>query len=470
MRQTQSLEDRLMLDSDLAAVLQQAVRNGAAGSEQLTDALHDRIYDQVLQQSLPLIGSALHVKDTAADQMSGVSGLVRNAISAVSGQAEVTSSQLQQALFSQLQPLLDGITTPQQIIVSGDRVSDVTFTIPLRGTIVDRTAAFDPGLPSVLVATSGSVHTLLTYDMDLRLGFSSTGAVFVDVSGAGDASLQLNVTSPGLQIRGQLGLLKVTATNAGSPDTGMTATFSIDITDGPDADSRLTVGEIPQLGMFGALVGAATVNLNLQTDLGDASLPELVANLRVDWPIDASWATPSSAWPDAPQVRFNNVGIDAGSFFTKLVQPVFDQIDITLAPIQPVLDVLEERMPVLSDIAPLRSIFDTNHDGQVTLIEAMATSTGSSGLDLAAAVSDFHSLYTWVRNITATGIIPLGSFRVATDPRTVPALRFADRTDIVASDPNAHAEATELRQRTSNEIYGGGFSFPLLTDPNAAFD
>src|SRR4051812_30870074 len=67
------LEERVLLASDLSTGLQNTIKTGAAAAGTLVDALHDRIFDRVIQRSQPLIGNALQVKDTANDKLNVLS-------------------------------------------------------------------------------------------------------------------------------------------------------------------------------------------------------------------------------------------------------------------------------------------------------------------------------------------------------------------------------------------------------------
>ncbi len=59
-----------------------------------------------------------------------------------------------------------------------------------------------------------------TFTADVTLGFSTTIGVFLDTSAVQDATLQMNVTAPNLNLSGRLGILRFTATQAAGALTG----------------------------------------------------------------------------------------------------------------------------------------------------------------------------------------------------------------------------------------------------------
>src|SRR3954447_2780392 len=128
------LEDRLLL-TDLGTNLQSVVKGGAANAASLVDAIHDRIFDQVLQNAQPLIGAALQVKDTANDKLNAFSANVQSFLAPLASQAEVATtdvkSALQNAVHAALGPSAT-ITVTSNIAGSN---SEVTFAMHIVGTI-----------------------------------------------------------------------------------------------------------------------------------------------------------------------------------------------------------------------------------------------------------------------------------------------------------------------------------------------
>src|SRR5262245_55106265 len=75
-----SLEGRFVLTTDLSSVLITAIKNNFNSIFNTVDAVHDRVFNNVLARSLPLIGTALNVLDGPADLLNRVSDDIRDKI------------------------------------------------------------------------------------------------------------------------------------------------------------------------------------------------------------------------------------------------------------------------------------------------------------------------------------------------------------------------------------------------------
>src|SRR5579884_4010275 len=54
-----------------------------------------------------------------------------------------------------------------------------------------------------------------------------------------------------------------------------------------------------------------------------------------------------------PHVELDNVTLQLGSFFSKVVEPILNDIDQFIKPIRPILDILNTQIPVISQLAQL---------------------------------------------------------------------------------------------------------------------
>src|SRR5262249_25390617 len=149
-----------------------------------------------------------------------------------------------------------------------------------------------------------------------------------------EVSLPFSITTPGLALQGNLAFLKLTASNTDVPlnasdrttkPTHFDGTFSLDFTDGPDAGTRLTVGEIGSMGITPILNATPEINLKLNFDFGSAQFPSLGAYLNVGWDFTnspAATTTPASSFGGVPSVGFNNITLGLGSFLSKFASPI----------------------------------------------------------------------------------------------------------------------------------------------------
>ena len=67
-------------------------------------------------------------------------------------------------------------------------------------------------------------------------------------------------------------------------------------------------------------------------------------------------------------LSFNDINLDFGTFVTGVVSPVVDYLEDIIAPIEPVITALNSPIGFLKDIG-LTSTFDSNGDGQATILE-----------------------------------------------------------------------------------------------------
>lgn len=454
----EALEDRILLTSDLSTNLQSVIKAGAANAGSLVDAIHDNLFDRVLQNTQPLIGNALQVKDSAADKLNALSSNVQSLIGQLANQAEVASSDVTNALQNAVHAALGPAATITVTPTIGS--SEVTFAMHIGGTIIDKDTSFDLGLPGIISVSSGQIHVGVNFTADVTLGFSTTIGVFLDTSAAQDATLQANVTAPNLNLTGRLGILRFTATQAAGAPTGASVRFNVGLTDGPGGDNRVPISQLGSLTASATITGDVTANLHLVTDLGTAKLPSISTDLLVNWSANASLNSGLSQWGSKPTVSFGDVSVDLGSFFDKVVKPVFQQINDVLAPVQPVLDLLSTEVPGVSELL----------GRPVTLADfiGMFTQTDFSIVD---AVADYADLAAQVASIAATGSFDLGSFNLgsAADPRGLSSLTSIS-PNITANAATPPPELQSFTASTHASAFGGKFTFPIIETPSTAFD
>ena len=464
------LEDRRMLASDLTTALQTIVKGSASGGEMLVDAIHDRLFDEVLHGTQPVIKDALKVKDAADDQLKTLSTKVQAALASLTAMTEVTSANINTALVGQLgallrSPIVVTCGASGQMCDTAMPASEVRLMLPLGGTIVEKDTPFELGLPKLLSAT-GTVHAALRYEADLQLGFKESVGVFFETGTMNEVRLTLDVTSPALNLAGQLGFLRFNATNVGAPAPLFHSDYMVDVIDGPDFNTMLTVSEIPEMALDVTRMGAVLVSVHLAIDMGTALFPTLATDLRVDWPVEAGEPLnePLVSWGGTPVVAFTDVTINVGSFVDKLVKPVFQQINNTLGPIGDIVSILTTRLPILSDVGLIRQAI-CGSCSEVTPLTILGVPDDTGFVAAFRAVKD---LSTFVAGISTSGDASMGSFTLGADVRTIDSLATVPlNTMPVLPD---HPVLNDLRNHANNPAYEGGLSFPFLTRPESAFE
>jgi Domain of unknown function (DUF4347) len=459
-----------------------------------------------LGQNLPLVGNKL--KD-AEKFFQDVRAKITAGLVTVDALATKTDTAIRDALNAALTGLLSGGVSVDLIDDNSDTVTDrVQFNITLRRDLFASSTAidFDLGLPAISFDVTGNVSPKIQYDFGFNVGVNlASNEFYVSTAKVNELSIGLEIATPGLNATGTLGFLQVNAKDIDDPtnptdQTRLSGAFAIDLAD-PNSDGRLTASELTAIGLNYSqiikpkLAADAKVNLDLTASFGgSAKLPSLKTTFNLDW---AFKPTDLDLTGSAPIVAFNNVRLDLGTFFGNFVSPIVNEINDILEPIRPILDVLKTRIPVLSDIGLLRTAFDKNGNGEVTLLETIATLSNNPALKLLDAVVAIDDFVQKIPTGVGEFYIPLGSFKLndntALDLRSLANLNGINLTTFAASnianELNAAADLIPgLDSATKNKIKsflgnvklgdfgggggdnGGGLAFPILENPLTAFN
>ncbi|MBF2026124.1 MAG: DUF4347 domain-containing protein [Oscillatoriales cyanobacterium C42_A2020_001] len=459
-----------------------ALRNGV---NQFLNSAQTAVNALVWANDLPLVGSQLaSTTQLFQDVLTNVQTVwtnldaIANADSDSDGIPDgVDSSVIQTQLATQLAPWL----APAGITID-ETATNLQFTLNL-SRLISSTLGFDLGLDAIGLSINGNVNAGLDYQLPLTFGVDLTSSEFyVDTSATNELNIGVSITTPGLNATGQLGFLQVQAQDSATDATDFTGNFRIDLRD-PNSDGRLTAAELASITsaqlLTPRLEAAADINLVLTTSFGGSAVfPSLQTDFNLDWAFSLSDPNLTGG---LPTVAFNNVRMNLGSFFSEFVSPIAAEVKKVLDPIQPILDVLNTRMPVLSDIEFLRGEFDANGDGKVSLVEFIGISSGNSAaVNFINAVSQFKQFIDVIPTGVGDIFIPLGSLRLnetpGTDLRGLPNLdglgitNFDDlSTGLPGVDEATRTIVQNFRNQTNNPQLSGGLAFPILQNPTTAF-
>lgn len=75
-------------------------------------------------------------------------------------------------------------------------------------------------------------------------------------------------------------------------------------------------------------------------------MPRLEAQLRAGWSLNKR----DIRARNTPFIEFNNVVLDFGRAVSHVLKPVFDEVNNALEPFEPVLELINAEVPVVSDI------------------------------------------------------------------------------------------------------------------------
>jgi hypothetical protein len=408
----EKLEDRTLLNNRLDPL-----------SNALSTALDqvDAGFRSVVAQSttaLPVLNRSLSSVQELADSVDRFQGAILSRLREIPD-ADLAGAQartvIQDALFAKLTQVNilgdrnGGGVTKDDVLVENVNLDagNVTVEVRLTGSVdaTSQTFQFGTGLPGVPFQIDGAGELNVTASIDyrnLRFGLSS-GVFFLDTSGAGEFTASVTAALRNTSMSGIIGFLAVNARPSGP--TQLTAGLNVDVYGNASA---LQVAA-PRL------TGSADVNLTLETALAALTdkAPSIATDFQMHWELGGGNLGNELAGLGAePTVNFSNVRVAMGSFVGSVVGPIVENIQTALKPIQPVLSVLNYRLPGLSDLV------EFGGGGPVSLLTLAKAASAIGALPanvqllvrLADTVNDLNSA---VQSIVLTGSnvwLPVGSF------------------------------------------------------------
>lgn len=474
------------------------------GLDALLGTIQEALSSSVFSHKLPLVGDKLgDAADFIADFREGLLEDLRNKL-AQNGDPIALA---QQAIFNALGApglniLVDPVTLAplteySQVHITcgegggGGGLGDiqVDFDLRLKKTlgVVDGNAHpidFDLGIDALGLEVEGAVQVEIGFDFQLHFVIStSEGFYFLtnedivfDVAGVppaqdprGDLLIDFTVTIPEFSAEGNLLFLEVQVSDEsdgqdakGAPrePSAFSGYFIVDLKDPIGTDGKLTVGDMKSgrdLDDFLAaqLGAAAEVNLDLEVSFGDsAAFPRLLAELDLDW----EWDSDPAAEGDL-EIHLNNIQIDIGTFLSRFIIPILKQIQEITGPFQPVIDILSQRLPVLSDLA-----------GKTVTLLDLAAAFGFLSPNTAKFISALVTIADLAGDATVTSggqvlvnaggfeMIPNAAGELTQDAASSSAPAVDLESETAPSGDSADSEANNFL-KTLEEL---GFSFPFL--------
>src|SRR5581483_6099221 len=276
-----------------------------------------------------------------------------------------------------------------------------------------------PGLPVHIGAKAhGSLDAKVGYDFAFGFGYDGTRLI-VDPNarlsdfGAALPAHQLAfeaavVPSADFAVSATVGLLQATLTNgktdnskavATAPSQGLDASFTVDNvsltgTSAPDFTGSANF-DLHAAASFASTTDTANSNAVFQ-------FPGIGTDLIVNWTLPNG----------SPDVSYNNVSFELGSFISSFVGPIIKDIQIFTQPIQPIIDVLTLPLPALSDLSHVIG------QGDITIlgVAKVAAALGLFGPGIDEAVQLIATLAKITDDINAIDVgpndvsVPLGGF------------------------------------------------------------
>lgn len=355
-------------------VLANSIDEILAGLDKLLGWIEDGLNEVVYNVDLPLVGKGLKgAADFIGDIRSGLLRELREEIDAAGGNGlTAMENAIKKALWNSLGPggldwLVDHATGNPLDISAGFSQLDVTLdcetglkvniriakSIALLDT-TENPIDFQIGVPGFGLEVDGNVVLSLGFDLKFGFGVDLTNGFYFNTSApANDPELGIYFRAeiPGLHAAGQLLFLQLDVMDDPDSPSFFEGAFEVDLTD-PNHDNKLTMAELFSSGtrfkdIIHAVLGAeADVNLNLIASFGgNTAFPRVLADFHLGWTFD----TDNGAGD--PRIAFTNIYLDLGTFISDFLGPVLKEVRRVTEPIQPIVDIVTARIPVISDLA-----------------------------------------------------------------------------------------------------------------------
>ncbi|NEO31324.1 MAG: hypothetical protein F6K36_13000 [Symploca sp. SIO3C6] len=310
----------------------------------------------------------------------------------------------------------------------------------------ERAIDTDLGVPGLNLSLEDNSKVQLDFDYEFDFSFGiNQNEFFFDTPLENDIEIDVSTSFSNLDIDGELGFLQIDVIdNLENPSL-----FEL----GLDIDLSVNNG-IPSVAMVNP-TGSLNLNLDLMAGLEDDEKEPIFPSISTDFSL--SWedffGNPSSD----PEIAFNNVQLELGSFLSGFAEPIINAVDKIIAPFEPIRKVLTTNIPGLDDIGI-----------EINLLNLAGVPNNSKLFD---AIDQFGTIIEAVSTAQDTAdnlsesdlFIDLGSFTANVNG------------EIVTSNPNQdtlqQAEAKGFSFFTDvKDIPGGGLSFPLFDTPTEAFN
>ena len=466
------------------------------GLDKLLGEIQDGLNSVVGSTSLPLIGNGLAgAANFIQDFREGLLKSLRDEVAAAGGNGiTAMENAIKKAFWTTLGPegldiLVDPTTEEafdpslgySQLDVKLDCDTGLAVKLEFKKEIklLDTSAnpiKFDIGIPGFGLKGDGNVNVSVGFVLKFGFGVNKEDGFYFDSSAPASApelQIYFRVTIPSLHFSGQLLFLQLDiADNAASPSI-FDGHFEVDLKD-PNNDGKLTWAELTSSGLqlsdiIAAELGAdASVNLDLAASFGGSTaFPRVVAQFHLIWHFDVANGAGD------PQIYFDNVALDAGSFISDFLGPILEQIRKVTEPIQPIIDVVQARIPILSDLA-----------GEDVTLLTLAETFGLLEPSTVEFIQDVAKVITLINSLEGIGegniLIPFGSFSLSDDGSgnmgRISPLSNLSNIDFAGALSSASGPGVSSTFQSSTSGFAGkvgalsNFSIPVFDHPSELFN
>ncbi len=457
--------------------LSDTLDNLVDGFDRAIQVLENALSDQLVSVDIPLVGDQL---DNVGDFLRDLREDVTQEIASLT---HVTDVLIREKLFEVLgSPGLewlgdlndDGSVDASDILITPTEAGDgFEFEFDLQQSLVSTGLAIDVGLDAIGLEIEGSLDLDVTFDMHFGFGISTSEGFYLttehergDNPDAPELELTLEVSlapedgdPDGLfDAQAQLGFLKLTATDVSNEDgkhTHLSGTVAVNL---DDDDGKLTLSEMTSFSKLKdsldvSFEASAYIGLDLVSSLGSSNLPSFGATFVTDWQYE------SGSDEFDLTVSLNDVYMDPGDFIKDTVAKIKD----VLEPVIPIAQVLNTRIPLISDLEGRDVTF-------LDLAEFLGGRLSPTSREFVEKVIDFIEFADNLEDFT--GEIHFGSMDIfsssnneADSPEQL-AESLANKSEDVKPVTGSRASNSQSRIKS---ITDAGFEFPLIDDPTQVF-
>nr|WP_276607580.1 Calx-beta domain-containing protein [Limisphaera ngatamarikiensis] len=490
---------RLFDGLELCDVIANSIDEILAGLDRFLGLIEDGLKSVVYNTRLPLIGNGLQgAANFIGEFRNGLLRELRAEVRAAGGNGlTALENAIKKALWNSLGPgglnllvnyetggPLDPAAGFSQLDVVLDCETGLVVNIRLARTLalLDTTQNpidFDIGVPGFGLSVDGNVVLSLGFDWKFGFGVDLTHGFYFNTSAPATApELQIffRAEIPGLHASGQLFFLQLDVMDDAEAPSFFEGFFRVDLKD-PNRDGKLTMAELFSSGtQFGdilhAVLGAeARINLDLIASFGgNTAFPRVLADFTLTWVA----STDQGIRP--PVIDFTNIRLDLGTFVSDFLGPILREIRKVTEPIQPLIDIVTMRLPVLSDLM-----------GRTVTILDLAASFGYLEPSTVRFIQNVLQVVDLINQLDGLGegtiLIPFGSFRLAEGPdgrrteiQSLEALASQTFRDIAAAAQAATGPGASSTYTSKVAGFVGdvgsldNFSVPVFQNPTELFN
>ena len=486
----ESLEGRRLLAADFGAIATLVNARLSSINANLQDVDPDaklpvigQSFGQISEKSSFVPSFQTKLKNAIGGITSGTPAAIRAAVLAALGPAAGGANVLADADKSGTVDGNDITVTPG----SGDNVS-VSFGLYGGAPQDIGQVPLDTALPllplTIDADASAKVDRTIQFAFqNFTFGWNNGAAVF-----GGGSAMVFNINVGGTLDDGDVigtigGFLPYSTSNPGTAE-GDTATATL------DAQFAMTVNSAGAYtkATLGGVGGA--IDLRLHTDIGEiptVGAPQISTQFAMKWAFGGGgdFSANAAKIGSKPTVVYDHVQIDLGSLVDKTIKPILQDVLTATKPLQPVLDILNTPLPVISDLS------EGLGGGTITLLSLAkaASSLGALPPNIAAIVQLVAAVDSINKGANAlgaiTGGIELGSFDLSDyDLREIPAPAGAAGDDEEPLSPHTIQNLKDqVKQKLDDlglsklvppELLGNNvayvdLTFPVFDDPTKLF-